>query len=186
MSKKKLGPSTLLYPMPAIVVGSQVDGKPTFMSASWCGIAAWKPPALTVGLQPIRHTLKGIKEHGTFSINVPSVALVKKVDYCGLHSGEKTDKSKVFKTFYGVLKTAPLIEECPVNLECTLKTSVDLGSHILLIGEIVETYINEDCLTNGNADPKKIDPLIFVTPTFQYHRLGEIVAKTFDVGKEGY
>lgn len=186
MSKQKLGPSTLLFPMPAIVVGSQVGDKPTFMTASWCGIAAWKPPALTVGLQPIRHTLKGIREQGTFSINVPSVALVKKVDYCGIHSGEKTDKSKVFKTFYGVLKTAPLIEECPVNLECKLKNSVDLGSHILLIGEIVETYINEDCLTDGKADPKKIDPLIFVTPTFQYHRLGEIVAKTFEVGKEGY
>ena len=154
------------------------------MVASWCGIAAWKPPTLTVGLQPIRHTLKGIKEHETYSINVPSVALVKKVDYCGIYSGGKKDKSRVFKTFYGVLKIAPLIEECHVNLECKLKNSSDLGSHIHLIGEIVETYINEDCLAGGKADPKKIDPLIFVTPVLQYHRLGEYVAKTFEVGKE--
>jgi flavin reductase (DIM6/NTAB) family NADH-FMN oxidoreductase RutF len=46
-----------------------------------------------------------------------------------------------------------------VNLECKLKNSFDLGSHILLIGEIVETYLNEDCLTGGKVDPKKIDPL---------------------------
>ena len=185
MNKKKLGPDTLLYPMPAVLVGANVGDKPNFMTASWCGIAAWKPPALTVGLQPIRHTLKGIKEHETFSINVPSVALVKKVDYCGIYSGGKKDKSKVFKAFYGALKTAPLIEECPVNLECKVINSFDLGSHILLIGEIVETYINEDCLTDGKADPKKIDPLIFVTPAFQYHRLGEFVAQAFEVGKEG-
>ena len=136
-----------------------------------------------MGLQKNSPHLKGDQGARNLFDQCSSVALVKKVDYCGLHSGEKTDKSKVFKMFYGVLKTAPLIEECPVNLECKLKNSVDLGSHILLIGEIVETYINEDCLTDGKADPKKIDPLIFITSIFQYHRLGEFVAKAFEVEK---
>lgn len=109
---------------------------------------------------------------------------MKKVDYCGIYSGKKKDKSKIFKTFYGILETAPLIEECPVNLECTLKHSLDLGSHILLVGEIVESYITEACLTEGKADPKKIDPLIFLTPLNQYQRLGGFVATAFQVGKE--
>jgi len=184
MDKKRLGPQTLLYPMPAALIGTVVNDKPNFMTAAWCGIAAFKPPTLTVGIQPVRYTFKGIQEHGTFSVNVPSADLVKKVDYCGIYSGKKKDKSQLFKTFYGSLDSAPLIEECPVNLECKVKHSLDLGSHILLVGEIIETHISKHCLTDGKADAEKIDPLIYVTALQQYRRLGEVVAKAFDVGKE--
>ena len=37
-----------------------------------------------VPLQHQRHTLKGIKENGIFSVNVPSTSLVKETDYCGI------------------------------------------------------------------------------------------------------
>ena len=53
MEKKKLGPQTLLFPMPAVLVGANVDEKPNFMTAAWCGIAASKPPAISVGLQKV-------------------------------------------------------------------------------------------------------------------------------------
>jgi flavin reductase (DIM6/NTAB) family NADH-FMN oxidoreductase RutF len=52
----------------AVLVGAAVDERPNFMTAAWCGIAASKPPAVSVGLQKVRHTLKGIIENGTFSI----------------------------------------------------------------------------------------------------------------------
>ena len=51
MGKLKLGPQTLLYPMPAVLVGAMVGKKPNFMTAAWCGIAASKPPAISVALQ---------------------------------------------------------------------------------------------------------------------------------------
>jgi len=86
MEKIKLGPQTLLYPMPAVLVGANVDLKANFMTAAWCGIAASSPPAISVALQKVRHTLKGIHEQGTFSINVPSTSLARKVDYCGIYS----------------------------------------------------------------------------------------------------
>ncbi len=184
MEKVKLGPETLLYPMPAVLVGAKVDEKPNFMTAAWCGIAASKPPAISVALQKIRHTLKGINEQGTFSINVPSSDLAQKVDYCGIYSGRKRDKSKLFKVFYGVLETAPLIGDCPVNIECKVIHSLDLGSHILVVGEISETYINKDCLTGEKPDPEKIDPLIYTTGVTQYQRLGEVIGKAFHLGKD--
>ena len=184
MDKKALGPQTLLYPMPAALVGAIVNDKPNFMTAAWCGIAAFKPPALTVGIRPVRYTLKGMREHGMFSVNVPSIDLVKETDYCGVYSGKNKDKSQMFTVFYGDPKAAPLIEECPVNLECTVKHSLDLGSHTLLVGEITETHISEHCLTDGKADPEKIDPLIYVPAVQQYRRLGGFVAKAFEIGKE--
>jgi flavin reductase (DIM6/NTAB) family NADH-FMN oxidoreductase RutF len=184
MSKTKLGPQTLLYPMPAVLVGSLVDGKPNFMTAAWCGIACMKPPAISVAINHTRHTLKGIQDKGTFSINVPSTELVKKVDFCGIYSGKRKDKAGVFDVFYGDLQAAPLIRECPVNLECKMIHSLDLGSHSLVVGEIVETHVDEDCLTDGKPDPEKIDPLIFLPSVQQYGRLGELIAKAFQVGKE--
>ncbi|MBU0989910.1 MAG: flavin reductase family protein, partial [Proteobacteria bacterium] len=129
MEKIKLGPQTLLYPMPAVLVGANVDQKANFMTAAWCGIAASSPPAISVALQKVRHTLRGINEQGTFSINVPSTGLARKVDYCGIYSGKETDKSGVFEVDDGVLKSTPLVHDCSVNLECRVVHSLELGSH---------------------------------------------------------
>jgi flavin reductase (DIM6/NTAB) family NADH-FMN oxidoreductase RutF len=183
MEKIKLGPQTLLYPMPAVLVGAKVNERPNFMTVAWCGIAANKPPAISVALRKDRYTLKGIRENGSFSVNVPSSDMVKKTDYCGIYSGRNKDKSKIFKIFYGGLKTAPLIQDCPVNLECKAIHYLDLGSHTLVVGEIIETYINEGCLSDGKGDPDKIDSLIYIPGTMKYHRLGEFIAPAFEIGK---
>jgi flavin reductase (DIM6/NTAB) family NADH-FMN oxidoreductase RutF len=184
MEKKKLGPQTLLFPTPAVLVGATVGERPNFMTAAWCGIAASKPPAVSVGLQKVRHTLKGIIEKDTFSINVPSAGLARQVDYCGIYSGDRRDKSELFNIFYGALKTAPLIRECPVNLECRVIHRLDLKSHELVIGEIIETYVSDDCVTDEKPDPEKIDPLIYTPGVMKYHRLGEVVGKAFNMGKD--
>jgi len=182
--KKAIGPQTLLYPMPAVLVGAQVKGKPNFMTAAWCGIAASTPPAISVAVRPARFTLEGISANNTFSINVPSANLVEKVDFCGIYSGHKIDKSEIFKVSYGKLNTAPLIQECPVNLECNLIHSLDLGSHILFVGEIMETYIDTDCMTAGKPDPAKIDPLIYTISGGQYQRLGDVVGRAWEIGRK--
>jgi len=184
MEKTKLGPEPLILPMPALLVGANVNGKPNFMIASWCGIAAYKPPAITIAMNKARHTLKGVKENGTFSVNVLSCDIIKKADYCGIYSGRKRDKSQIFKTFYGGLKTAPLVEECPINLECKALHFLDMKTHILIVGEIIETYITKGCLTDGKIDPEKIDPPVYIRSTMKYHRLGEVLTFAFNVGRE--
>ena len=148
MSKTKLGPDTLLYPRPAVLVGANIDNKPNFMVVALCGIGALKPPAITLAILKSRYTLTGIRKNGTFSVNISSSSMAMKTDYCGVNSGRKTDKSQVFRTFYGELKTAPLIEECPVNHACKVRHLLDMGSHTLIVGEIVETYVSDDCLTD--------------------------------------
>ncbi|MBW1804568.1 MAG: flavin reductase family protein, partial [Deltaproteobacteria bacterium] len=165
MEKVKIGPSTHLHPKPAVLVGALVDEKPNFMTVSWCGIASQEPPAISVAIRKIRHTLKGIREHGVFSVNVPGVDLARKVDFCGIYSGKEKDKSELFGVFYGESKTAPLVEECPVNFECRVMHTLDLGSHFLVVGEILETYVFKDCLAGKSPDVEKIDPLIYASGT---------------------
>ena len=187
MGKILMGPQTLLYPMPALLVGANVDDKPNFMAVGWGGIVNGEPPMISVALRHQRYTLKGIKQNMTFSVNVPSTDLVKEIDYCGIISGAKVNKAEVcrFKVFYGKLDNAPLIEQCPINLECKVVHILDLGSHLLVIGRVEETHISDSCLTDGKPDVNKIKPLIYTTePASQYQALGEIVAKAFSIGKE--
>lgn len=184
MSKKKLGPQPMVWPYPTVLVGANVDGKPDFAAIAWTGVAAGNPPSVTVGLQPHRYSLKGIYQNRTFSINVPSVSLVKETDYCGLISGAKTDKVKDcgFKVFYGNLKTAPLIEQCPINLECEALHILNLGSHMLVVGKVAETYFSEDCLTDDKPDMKKVKPFIFGPGG--YFVIGKQFAEAFKIGWE--
>ena len=186
MDKITVGPSTLLFPMPVALIGSEVDGKANFMTAAWCGIAAQTPPAITVAIRKQRHTLKGITDHQSFSVNVPSADMVKKVDYCGIYSGSSRDKSAVFTTFKGRLTGVPLITECPINLECKVIHRLDLGSHTLVVGEIVETYVKKACLDADGRKviPAKIDPLIYTAVSQVYQRLGEVVGNAFHEGRE--
>ena len=187
MSKIKLGPQTLIYPMPALLVGANVDTKPNFMAVAWGGISNLTPPMVSVAVNHHRHTNTGIKQNKTFSINIPSADLVKEVDFCGIVSGSKVDKVEVcrFEVFYGQLKTAPMIEQCPLNLECSLAHAIDLGSHDLIVGKIEEIHISDNCLTDGKPDAAKINPLIYITgDPPHYQALGKVVARAFSIGLE--
>jgi len=184
MNKKKFGPQPMLWPHPTTLVGSHVDGKPDFAAVAWTGVAASTPPAITIALQHHRYSLKGIYQNKTFSINIPSRELVKETDYCGLVSGTKTDKVKDcgFKVFYGNLNTAPLIEQCPINLELEVLHILNMGSHALVVGEVVETHVSEDCLTEGQPDMDKVKPFAFGPG--KYYTVGEYFADAFKIGWE--
>ena len=187
MGKIKIGPQPLLYPMPALLVGANVEGKPNFMTVAWGGIACGEPAMISVAIRHPRYTLKGMKENMTFSVNVPSTDQVKETDYCGITTGAKADKVKTckFKVFYGKLESVPMIEQCPVNMECKIEHMLDLGSHVLVIGKIEEVYVSGNCFTDDRPDVKKIRPLIWTTvPANVYQGLGGVVGKAFSIGRE--
>jgi flavin reductase (DIM6/NTAB) family NADH-FMN oxidoreductase RutF len=187
MGKTLMGPQTLLYPMPVLLVGAKVDGKPNFMTVAWAGIANGEPPMISIAIRHQRYTHKGIRQNLTFSVNIPSTDLVREADYCGSVSGSKVNKAEVcqFKVFYGKLGSAPLIEQCPINLECKVTHILDLGSHSLIIGRIEETHVSDNCLTNGKPDVSKIKPLIYARdPARQYLAFGKVIAKAYSIGQE--
>ena len=187
MGKIMMGPTTLVYPMPVFLVGANVDGKPNLMAVAWGGIANGQPPMISIAIQHHRYTYRGIRQNLTFSVNVPSVDLIRETDYCGITSGAEINKVEVcqFKVFYGKLDNAPLIEQCPINLECKVVHILDLGSHALIVGRIEETHVSESCLTDGEPDVNKIKPFIFTAqPASRYWAFGEVVGKAFSIGRE--
>jgi flavin reductase (DIM6/NTAB) family NADH-FMN oxidoreductase RutF len=187
MGKTMLGPKPLINPMPVLLVGAMVDGKPDFMTAAWAGVACSEPPMVSIAIRHSRYVLKGILDNRTFSVNLPSISLAKETDYCGMVSGSKTDKVKAcgFKVFFGKTDSIPLIEQCPVNLECKLIHTLDLGSHLLVIGKIEETHISDECLVDGKPSLDKIQPLVYaMDQSSNYHAIGKAVGKAFSIGKD--
>jgi len=187
MVKKAIGTRTLLYPLPVVLVGANVNGKPNFSAYAFCGIVNLRPPMISVSFQHHRYTLIGVKQNSTFSVNIPSVDLVKETDYCGLVSGRNTDKVAdcTLTVFYGKLGNAPMLSECPANLECRVRETLNLGSHEMVVGQIEEVYVAESCLTEGEPDATKIRPFFMVDrPSNDYREFGNVVGKAFVVGKQ--
>ena len=185
MSKIQIKPKTYLYPMPVVIVGSKIGEKVNFMTIAWCGIVENNPPMISISAAKNHYTNEGIKKNKTFSINIPSEKMIEVTDYIGIKSGKNIDKSNIFEVFYGDLKSAPMIKDAPLNLECELTKTIDLGTnHDLFIGEIKSSYIMEDYLTEGIPDIKKINPICYSTGTQNYLNIGNIIGKAWKIGKD--
>lgn len=108
--------------------------------------------------------------------------MIQKTDYCGLISGKTTDKSQLFSSFYDGLGKAPMISECPMNFLCKVVQTVPVCGFEVFFGEIVSTFVNKQCLTDGNPDPSKINPTLLMG--FNYYSLGESVGGVYKEGKK--
>ncbi len=171
--------------MPVCIVGAEVDGRPNFEAIAWFNLVDCQPHLISISSEKSHNTNKGIRENRTFSVNIPSASMAAATDYCGMYSGSKVDKSKAFSVFYGDLKTAPMISECPINIECRLTQTIELFHGELFIGEIVGVFTESKYLTDGKPDIRKIDPLIFENGAPPYYwKLGERIAKAFEIGKD--
>jgi len=137
MPKVPIANNAFVYPMPMVVVGTMVADRPNFMAVGWVSRVNFRPPMLAVALGKAHYTNGGIHETKAFSVNIPGLDLMEKVDYAGLGSGQETDKSNLFTVMRGQSTGAPMIEECPVCMECRLAQVVDLPTNEVFIGEIV-------------------------------------------------
>lgn len=136
--------STLLNPVPAVLITSKNKESINVFTAAWVGTACTKPPIITVSIRPERLSYDFIKTTGIFTINLPSSKLVKAVDFCGVKSGRDTDKIKKcnFTLEEGNIIDVPSIKECPVSLECKVNQIVPLGSHELFIAEVLQVNVD--------------------------------------------
>lgn len=184
MEKTRLGARVALYPLPIVLVGALVGERPNYLTVAYCGIVQHDPPMLAVSLSRGQYTTPGVRERGTFSVNVPSTDMVRLVDHCGIVSGRSEDKAALFTTFYGDLETAPMIAECAVNLECRVVAEPDLpGANALFIGEIVQVHADPRCLRDDVPDIKRINPILFAIHQNVYWRLGQPIGEAWSIGR---
>ncbi len=172
MAKKLLKPQTLFVPLPAVMISCQSgDEKPNIITASWVGICCSEPPMISLALRKSRYSHSIIEKSREFVINLTTEELFKVTDYCGMVSGKDVDKFKETKLtpIKGAKIKAPLIKECPVNLECEVRKIIHLGSHDLFAAEIVAVHADPDYLDEQDCpDMNKFKPLIYCAKVREY------------------
>ncbi len=176
MPKSELPLGTGLYPVPVVLVSclDKKDGKANIITIAWCGIVCSEPPLVSVSIRPSRLSHKLINLTRDFVINIPPKGLLKKVDACGIVSGKSTDKFKEFSLTPEPSKKiiSPMIKECPVNIECSLKDVVKLGSHDMFIGEVVCVHADSSMIgSGGSIDYDKAAPFSYIQG--EYREIGK-------------
>jgi len=188
MAFKSLGSKTAGFPTPTWVVGSyDIKGKADMMTAAWCGIANSTPASVFVAIQPVRYTYENIVEKREFTICIPSEEYAKEADYFGIESGRDVDKiaASGLTARRAQKVNAPYIEEFPMYLECKLTDRVNLGSHFVIIGRIIDVKAKEEILgPKESIEIQKLKPMIYSPTDRNYYGVGEFIGEAFSIGKE--
>lgn len=182
-----LGSLPFCLPAPVWLVGTyDAEGRPNVMTAVAGGLCSTQPPCLGVSLRRGGWTHASLPGRAAFTVAVPSRSLAAQVDFAGLMSGRNADKFAAagLTPVAGEHVDAPYVAECPVVLELALRHTLELGSHTLYVGEIMDVKVEESCLRpDGLPDPARIDALCFAPLTHEYYATGDFVARAYAVGK---
>ena len=184
MGKITVEKKSFCLPWTQTLLGSHVQGKVNFMALDWLTRANFDPAMLGICVGRAHASNQAIRETGQFSINVPTEAMIEVTDYCGLVSAKRDDKSTLFEVFYGELKAAPMIAACPLNIECKLVQTVDLPTNTFFIAEIVTIFSEEQYLSGGKPDVKKIRPFLLTMPDNRFWSVGEHVGNAWKDGAQ--
>ena len=148
MAKQTWKPGNMIYPLPAVMVSvGTKEGNSNIITIGWTGTICTNPAMLYISVRPERYSYDMIKESGEFVVNLTTENLAWATDYCGVRSGRDVDKWKetgLTKGKASKLSNTPIIEECPVNIECKVTEVKELGSHHMFIAEVVAVQVNEE------------------------------------------
>jgi flavin reductase (DIM6/NTAB) family NADH-FMN oxidoreductase RutF len=187
-AKKSLGAHTLVPPCPVWVIGSyDSTGTPNMMTASWVGICCSDPPSVTVSLRESRHSYGNIIASKAFTVNIPSEAYAKETAFFGSVSGRDVDKLAAtgLTPVKSDLVNAPYLAEFPLVVECRLVKTVEIGSHTMLIGEIVDVKADESILDEGDTPvPMKLQSFLFFPGTGNFYSTGGSIGSIRDLQAE--
>ena len=156
MAKQVWKPGTMVYPAPAAMISvADVEGNTNIITAAWTGNICSDPPMAYVSIRPERFSYHMVEDTGCFVINLTTKKLARATDYCGVRSGRNEDKWKTagLTPEPADFVKAPLIKECPVNIECQVAGQIELGSHTMFIGKVLAVHVDEAYMDkNGRFD----------------------------------
>ena len=172
-----LNPGTLLAPVPAVMVSCARKGeRPNIVTIAWAGTVNSDPPMCSVSVRKERFSHPMLTASREFTVTLPTAALAEKVDYCGVVSGRDVDKFAACGLTPEPAETvgAPLVAECPVNLECRVKQILELGSHDLFLADILAVRADERLIDEkGRLKLETADLLAYVHG--HYHRVADAI-----------
>lgn len=170
--------------MPVLIVAAYDEqGKANAMNAAWGGI--FTDETIGICLSEGHKTTKNILTTKAFTVSMATADRVVACDYVGIVSGNK-EPDKFAKAGFTAVRSevvnAPIIQELPMTLECELVSYDEESNH--LVGRIVNVCADEQILTDGKIDYRKLRPITYDPIHHHYIALGEVVGNAFADGKK--
>ncbi len=156
--------SVITSPLPPTLVSCGSLDNPNVLTIAWTGILCTHPPITYISVRPERYSYELIRSSGEFVINLATEELVREVDLCGVKSGRNTDKLALTKLtpMPAVEVSAPIIAQCPVNIECKVREIIPLGSHDMFMADIVKLDVSKELIDdNGRLALEKAGLLAY-------------------------
>ena len=162
-NKVQIKVNTTLYPVPVVLISSGTvlgdedggeDG-PNVFSLNRISSCNAEPPMMAISIRPGRASHDIIDRLGEFVINIPWPALEIVSDFVGTTTIRETDKwaETGLTRLEAARVRAPLLAECPINIECQVVQRVRLPSHSLFVAEVVAIHADAAVLDDrGEGD----------------------------------
>lgn len=182
--RKEFGKKTIITPLPVLILATYDEaGVPNAMNAAWGG--QYDGNEIFVSLAKHKTTDNLIVKKA-FTVSFATADTVTESDYFGIASGKHLNKIEKagFTTVKSTHVDAPIIEQYPLTLECTVKELQEDKTGYILIGEVVNMSADESILTDGQVDLGKLKPIMFDSAANKYRVIGDIVADAFACGKK--
>ncbi len=179
-SHRDLEPFTLLSPVPAVMVscrGTAPEDEPNIITIAWVGTVNSDPPMVSISVQKRRFSYEMIEKSGEFVVNLVGADTCKAMDYCGVRSGRETNKwadCALTPIPANGMQYAPAIAECPGYLACKVRQAIELGSHVMFIGEVVGIQVREEFFDADGSMHLERAGLVAKTHGV-YQRMAEVV-----------
>ncbi len=180
--KKSLGVKTYIFPQPVLIIATyDENGQPNAMNAAWGGIANNDEIMICLGTHK---TTANLAINQACTIAMGDANHVAACDYVGIVSANNTP-DKFAKTGWTTTKSnlvyAPIINELPLTLECTLIKIVDDEKYFFRIENVIA---DENILTDGKIDLNKFQPITYDPAGHGYYTLGAKVGQAFADGRK--
>ena len=137
-----------LSPNPfALVTSTKEDGSTNAMALSWWCYASNNPPKVLICTSNKGYTGACIRRTGEFGLCFPTEEIKDGAFYCGTCSGRDMDKLATvgLETEEPTVIGTKLLKHCKAALECRLVGIASAGDHMIYIGEVVQTHLEENC-----------------------------------------
>ena len=132
----------LLEPGPVVLLTTALKGQTNVMPMSWHTMMEFEPPLVGCVVSNRNHSFGLLRASKECVINVPTVRLISETVHCGNCSGRTTDKFAAF----GITPLpaqhvqAPLVGECPVNLECRVVDTRMVTPYNLFVLQVIKAW----------------------------------------------
>jgi len=118
------------------VISSKKGDKVNAQAANTAFQITNDPAKIAIGINKNNLTWEYINESGIFAVNILGQNQIDTVKHFGFQSGKKVDKFS--DVSYTTEKTgAPLLTECTAWVECQVEHQIDVGTHTIFVGQVV-------------------------------------------------